>query len=761
MKNLKITGEINGVDFYFMRDSMTMLQSLNLKEVKIAKTDIMLHFGSGACQPRTYPEDEIPEGAFSGKTSLLRLVLPDRLKIINVGAFENCNNLEKITLPFASGVSSLGNLFDGYNGRLSPSLKTVVITGGTAVGDEFFQGCKTLEKIELSESIKTIGDYAFADCNAELEVNIPYGIESIGAYAFNNCKFLTDFNSKSEKKFDSLKTIGDYAFAGCTNLERVTFPNSLTSIGRNVLQNSGVQWLSLPFIGETREKSERLCYLFDINNSLSNSGIDSLKGVDVTDAETISDTAFSGYKNLINVSLNEGIIKIGDSAFKNCTALQTVKLPATLKYINDGAFQNCAGITAIELPQDLLYLGANVFTGCGEGLITESYGLYYVGGWIVGYSENVPSDILLYDNVRGVASEAFDGADIRSIDLDTSTQSIGDNAFRNCHQLEEVYFRGSIKYLGEYAFENCNALSSINLNGVSDKELREGMFSGCSSLKDVTLSIFITTIADSVFAGCESLEEIQIPDQVVSIGEDVFSGCINLQRIMVEAGNSFYETIDDCLVESSTGVLLYGVNRSFLSGSLNGVTAIADNAFAGMQGLEYFIMPDTLKSIGENAFADSGLIKIVISANVTSIAGSAFTDCDALATIEVEDGNPVYHSYKNSLIETESKTLVLGCSSSEIPADGSVTVIGDYAFYNCSGLTSVSIPEGVTAIGNYAFSNCGITGILSLPESLVTIGDYAFEMGRFTEVVIPANVTDLGVYAFNQCYGINEFFTIS
>lgn len=81
VKNLKITGEINGVDFYFMRDSMTMLQSLNLKEVKIAKTDIMLHFGSGACQPRTYPEDEIPEGAFSGKTSLLRLVLPDRLKI--------------------------------------------------------------------------------------------------------------------------------------------------------------------------------------------------------------------------------------------------------------------------------------------------------------------------------------------------------------------------------------------------------------------------------------------------------------------------------------------------------------------------------------------------------------------------------------------------------------------------------------------------------------------------------------------------------
>lgn len=93
VENLKITGEINGVDFYFMRDSMLMLRALNLKEVKIARTDELLHFGSGSCQPRTYDEDEIPEGAMANKNSLLQLILPDKLKIINVGAFTECKNL--------------------------------------------------------------------------------------------------------------------------------------------------------------------------------------------------------------------------------------------------------------------------------------------------------------------------------------------------------------------------------------------------------------------------------------------------------------------------------------------------------------------------------------------------------------------------------------------------------------------------------------------------------------------------------------------
>ena len=137
LKNLKITGQINGVDFYFMRDEMTSLQALNLKNVKIARTDVKLHYGSGSLQPRTYDEDEIPEGAMAGKNSLNRLVLPDTLKIINSCAFENCKNLTG-SLIIPEGVTEVKTAAFGdcaFNGSLSlPSTLKKLVMDSSQIG---------------------------------------------------------------------------------------------------------------------------------------------------------------------------------------------------------------------------------------------------------------------------------------------------------------------------------------------------------------------------------------------------------------------------------------------------------------------------------------------------------------------------------------------------------------------------------------------------------------------------------------------------
>lgn len=172
LQNLKITGEINGVDFYFMRDSMDLLQSLNLKEVKIAKTDTLLHYGSGALQPRTYGEDEIPEGAMGQKESLYRLVLPDRLKIINCGAFEGCKNLTG-SLIIPEGVTDI------YAGA--------------------FTGCKAFTgTLSLPSTLKRLGHgwekywYGgpFRDCGFTCELILPGGLEFIGNQCFYSCSNL-------------------------------------------------------------------------------------------------------------------------------------------------------------------------------------------------------------------------------------------------------------------------------------------------------------------------------------------------------------------------------------------------------------------------------------------------------------------------------------------------------------------------------------------------------------------------------------------
>ena len=92
----------------------------------------------------------------------------------------------------------------------------------------------------------------------------------------------------------------------------------------------------------------------------------------------------------------------------------------------------------------------------------------------------------------------------------------------------------------------------------------------------------------------------------------------------------------------------------------------------------------------------------------------------------VEAGNPVYHSDGNCLIETETGTLVMGCKNSVIPDDGSVTVIGDRAFYDCDNLTSITIPDSVTSIGYSAFSYCSNLTSVTIGSGVTSIGDRAF-----------------------------------
>ena len=143
---------------------------------------------------------------------------------------------------------------------------------------------------------------------------------------------------------------------------------------------------------------------------------------------------------------------------------------------------------------------------------------------------------------------------------------------------------------------------------------------------------------------------------------------------------------------------------------------------------------------------------ITIPNSVTSIGSSAFSGCSSLTSITVDEGNSKYHSAGNCLIETASKTLVLGCKNSVIPTDGTVTSIGDSAFEDCSNLTSIVIPDSVTSIGYDAFEGCSNLTSIVIPDSVTSIGSSAFAYcSNLTSIVIPDSVTSIGSNAFSSC----------
>ena len=240
----------------------------------------------------------------------------------------------------------------------------------------------------------------------------------------------------------------------------------------------------------------------------------------------------------------------------------------------------------------------------------------------------------------------------------------------------------SVISIGDWAFQDCSTLTSITI-GNSVTSIGDEAFRSCSSLTSINIPNSVTSIGNGAFYWCTSLTSITLPNSVTSIGDGAFNGCSSLTSIVVESGNTMYDSRENCnaIIETASNTLIAGCQST--------------------------IIPNSVTSIGDYAFEDcSSLTSLTIPNSVTSIGSSAFSRCSSLTSIVVESGNTVYDSRENcnAIIETATNTLIAGCQSTTLP--NSVTSIGDYAFYECSSLTSITIGNSVTSIGGGAFENC-------------------------------------------------------
>ena len=537
------------------------------------------------------------------------------------------------------------------------------------------------------------------------------------------------------------------------------------------------------------------------------------------------------------------IASIGGYAFAGCPGLTSVTIPNTVTTINQNAFNGCTGLKTIECKATTPpALGDNAFTSYDATLVvpSSSESVYKsAAGWsnfkfkeesseTPGSGENSGedsgSDNSGSDNTYGLACKILNSTDVAIIagsekytgDIVIPSQvtisgktytvtSIADDAFKGCTGLTSITIPSSITSIGSSSFDSCTNLNKVSisdmlswckitfgnslanplyyaknlyLNGslVSKLEIPSAIteiknytFYNCTSISTIVFPSGILKIGNSAFVNCSNMTSVTIPNSVTTIDENAFNGCTGLASLTI---GSSVGSIGNYAFGNCTGLKsvtsLNSTPPTCGTGVFQGVTisSIPLTVPAGSESLykatytwQDFKYKEEAENPGDDPAVETSGLKynIISSTDVEVIGGTEkYTGHIVIPSQTTIDGK-VYNVTK---VGNKAFYECTGLTSVTIP--NSVTSIGDFAFTSCSGLTSITIPNSVTSIGDGAFYDCdGLTSI-TIPNSVTSIGDFAFiYCSGLTCVIIGSSVTSIGDLAFYYCSGLSSVISLS
>ena len=681
--------------------------------------------------------------AFYGCTGLNSVAIPSGVTSIGNHAFEGCSALTSVTIRSNYVASANYTSSNNFNTIFGNQVETYILynlpVSISAIGSNAFYGCSGMTSVTIPSTVTSIGSYAFFGCSGLTSIEIPDVVTSIGSYAFDGCSGLTSIEIPP-----LLQTIGQYVFYGCSGLTSVTIPNSVTSIGGSAFRVcSGLTSVTIPNS------------VTSIGSSAFQ-GCSSLASVTIPNSVTsIGDYAFDGCSGLTSIVIPPLLQTIGEHLFYGCSSLTSVTIPNSVNSIGNHAFNGCTGLTEITVeratpPTASTYTFHDVPNTIPVYVPCNAKAAYQAAnGWsvfsnfvdpcaaIVFADANVKALCVQYWDTSGDGELGFDEAaavttlkpqgvtnsvfynkpnitSFNELQYFTGLTSIDQKAFEYCSSLDSVTLPNSVNTIGQYAFDRCTSLVSVSL-GNSVATIERNAFSYCSQLASVTLPNTVTTIGNFAFENCTSLTAIEFPNSVTSIGNRAFINTSltsivipasvttlvdnpfqfqSQATITVDENNPVYSSPNNCnaIIKTGTNELVVGCMNTVIPST---VTAIANYAFYGCNGLTSITLPVAVVSIGDYAFREcTGLTSINFPSSLTSIGASAFYNCTGLTSITLP---------------------------------GTLTTIGTSAFYNCTGLTSLNVEAFTppTLNGTFVFYHVPTTIPVNVPcEALEAYQNY-------------------------------------
>lgn len=432
----------------------------------------------------TIPETvtEIGVNAFGFCNGLTDIQIPSSVRILNVGAFKYCENLENIAFSgnieiiernvfqdtkweknLPDGLTYIDKVLYVYKGEMPQNTKIDIKEGTVSVGGGAFynegDNYENLVAVTFPDTLTTLSEYAFYGCSGLTSIKLPDSVTTFGNGVFFDCFGLTSVELSA-----NLKTFGEGAFSQCNSLTSITIPEGATEISESMFY--GCDGLSDIDIPNSVKSIGRKAFAF----------CKDLKDVTIPEGvECIETEAFYACTNLKHISLPDTLTTIERIAFASCESLESIEIPGSMTELQSQTFINCTNLENIVIPESVICIGTCVFEET-KWYNNQPDGLIYINHVLYKYKGEMPANtkMEIKEGTISIANGAFydyDGTNsadregLTEVVIPDTVIRIGDSAFGRCINLEKAVIPSSVTDIDISIFYGCDKVTIYGEKG--------------------------------------------------------------------------------------------------------------------------------------------------------------------------------------------------------------------------------------------------------------------------------------------------------